>query len=353
MLNHSLLKQLSDLSSISSREKTISSYLEDIYRTNNIDFSYDNLGSIIGVINNDKRLKKIMIDAHMDEVGFIVKEIDSKGFIYLQTIGSWWSHMLLGQVMVVTTKDNKSYYGVIGSPATHGISAEIKNKTVDINSIYLDMGVSDSQEIEYLGIKIGDMVTPKSDYMIMNNENYICNKAFDDRIGTYILIELFKELSNFDYNTLYLANSVQEEPGLRGARTTTYKIAPDIAFAIDTTLSGDTPYNKNSCQLGKGVVISLLDSNSIANRKLVKYVEGIASINKIPFQYAVFNQGGTDSGNIHKTLEGVISLTLSIPIRYMHTAHSMINVLDVQACIDLLKDIILDLNDEKITEIGG
>ena len=160
------------------------------------------------------------------------------------------------------------------------------------------------------------------------------------------MLEAAKELRGETHTPLYLANTVQEEPGLRGARTAVEWVHPDIAFAIDTTLAGDTPVNHNICALGKGVVLSMIDSNSIAPRKLVKYVEGICKKHHIDYQYAVFNKGGTDSGNIHKAFDGVLNMTLSIPIRYMHTNHSMIHTDDVEACIRLVCEIAKDMDTE-------
>ena len=181
----------------------------------------------------------------------------------------------------------------------------------------------------------------------MNDPKYISCKAFDDRIGNYIMIEVARRLKGIKHEALYLANTIQEEPGLRGARTTTHVVHPDIAFAIDTTLAGDTPMNRNICKLGGGVVLSMIDSNSIAPRKLVNYVEKIAKENNIKYQYAVFNKGGTDSGNIHKTYGGIVNMTLSIPIRYMHTNHSIVHEDDVENCIELLWALVKDLNIEK------
>ena len=129
------------------------------------------------------------------------------------------------------------------------------------------------------------------------------------------------------------------------------QVHPDIAFAIDTTLAGDTPANQNICSLGKGVVLSMIDSNSIAPRKLVRYVEEICRKHKIAHQYAVFNKGGTDSGNIHKAFEGILNMTLSIPIRYMHTNHSMIHMEDVEACIRLVCELVKDMSGERFEKI--
>ena len=347
MTDWELMEEIASVPGISSCEEEVAKIIKNAYNELNIPTAYDGLGSLVGYKDVVDKNLKIMIAAHMDEVGFMVKEITDEGFIHVQPIGSWWSHMVLGQWYTIVTKDKKRYNALMGSMATHGLPMEARNKTVNIADVYLDLGVNDKQDVLNMGIAIGDMVVPWARFERMNDPKYISCKAFDDRIGNYIMIEVARRLKDINHKALYLANTIQEEPGLRGARTATHVVHPDIAFAIDTTLAGDTPMNRNICKLGGGVVLSMIDSNSIAPRKLVNYVEKIAKENDIKYQYAVFNKGGTDSGNIHKTYEGIINMTLSIPIRYMHTNHSIIHEDDVENCIELLCALVKDLNLEK------
>ena len=347
MTDWKLMEEIACAPGISSCEEEVAQIIKNAYNELNIPTSYDGLGSLVGYKDVENKALKIMIAAHMDEVGFMVKDITDEGFIHVQPIGSWWSHMVLGQWYTIITKDKKRYNALMGSMATHGLPMEARNKTVNIADVYLDLGVKDKQAVLDMGIAIGDMVVPWARFERMNNPKYISCKAFDDRIGNYIMIEVARRLKNINHEALYLANTIQEEPGLRGARTATHVVHPDIAFAIDTTLAGDTPMNRNICKLGGGVVLSMIDSNSIAPRKLVNYVEKIAKENNIKYQYAVFNKGGTDSGNIHKTYGGIVNMTLSIPIRYMHTNHSIVHEDDVENCIELLCALVKDLNIEK------
>ena len=347
MTDWELMEEIASVPGISSCEEEVAKIIKNAYNELNIPTAYDGLGSLVGYKDVVDKNLKIMIAAHMDEVGFMVKEITDEGFIHVQPIGSWWSHMVLGQWYTIVTKDKKRYNALMESMATHGLPMEARNKTVNIADVYLDLGVNDKQDVLKMGIAIGDMVVPWARFERMNDPKYISCKAFDDRIGNYIMIEVARRLKDINHKALYLANTIQEEPGLRGARTATHVVHPDIAFAIDTTLAGDTPMNRNICKLGGGVVLSMIDSNSIAPRKLVNYVEKIAKENDIKYQYAVFNKGGTDSGNIHKTYEGIINMTLSIPIRYMHTNHSIIHEDDVENCIELLCALVKDLNLEK------
>lgn len=346
MINLVKLERICGAPGISSFEQEIGRILEEEYTSLGFACEKDRLGSVVADKCKDQPGPKMMVAAHMDEVGFMVEEIDENGFLKVRPIGSWWSHLILGQWYTVVTKDNRQYPALMGSMATHGLPAEIKNKTVKMEDAYLDLGAGSQEEVRSLGVAVGDMVSPWTHFEVMQNPKYVSCKAFDDRIGNYIMLEAAKELRGETHTPLYLANTVQEEPGLRGARTAVEWVHPDIAFAIDTTLAGDTPANHNICALGKGVVLSMIDSNSIAPRKLVKYVEGICKKHHIDYQYAVFNKGGTDSGNIHKAFDGVLNMTLSIPIRYMHTNHSMIHTDDVEACIRLVCEIAKDMDTE-------
>ncbi len=346
MINLVKLERICGAPGISSFEQEIGRILEEEYTSLGFACEKDRLGSVVADKCKDQPGPKMMVAAHMDEVGFMVEEIDENGFLKVRPIGSWWSHLILGQWYTVVTKDNRQYPALMGSMATHGLPAEIKNKTVKMEDAYLDLGAGSQEEVRSLGVAVGDMVSPWTHFEVMQNPKYVSCKAFDDRIGNYIMLEAAKELRGETHTPLYLANTVQEEPGLRGARTAVEWVHPDIAFAIDTTLAGDTPANHNICALGKGVVLSMIDSNSIAPRKLVKYVEGICKKHHIDYQYAVFNKGGTDSGNIHKAFDGVLNMPLSIPIRYMHTNHSMIHTDDVEACIRLVCEIAKDMDAE-------
>ena len=336
MIDCTILKTLSEAKGISSCEEAVCSQLEGMMKPYVDKVIYDGLGSVICVKQGHGLGPKTMIATHADEVGFFVKGIDDRGFLQLMPVGSWWTHMLLGHDFSVITKSGSEVKGFIGSPATHGMAADLRAKTLDMESIYLDLGVASKKEVEALGVAIGDMVVPDTSFRVMNNPNYLVGKAFDNRASCAVGLYVLERLKDKPHVPLTFACTVQEEPGLRGARTSTDLTHPELAFAIDTTLAGDTPANKNSCKLGGGVVISMLDSNTVYHRGLIRYVEAVCQQQGIPYQYAVFNGGGTDSGNIHKSFEGIVNMTLSIPIRYMHTNQSIIHKQDVEACVDLL-----------------
>lgn len=353
MIDLERLERICAASGISSFEQEVGELLAGEYRALGIPCKKDGLGSVIAEKCTEQNGPKMMVAAHMDEVGFLVESIDEKGFIRVRPVGSWWSHMVLGQWYTIVTREGKKYPALMGSMATHGLPQAIREKTVSMEDIYLDPGAADRDEVASMGIQTGDMVVPWSHFEVMHNADYISCKAFDDRIGSFIMLEAARRLKDEVHIPLYLANTVQEEPGLRGARTAVESVHPDIAFAIDTTLAGDTPLNHNICSLGGGVVLSMIDSNSIAPRPLVRYVEQMCEQHGIAHQYAVFNKGGTDSGNIHKAFEGVINMTLSIPIRYMHTNHSMIHRKDVEACICLICELVKDMSGAVYQQLTG
>ncbi len=344
MIDLKLLEELSLAPGISSFEEGVSNIVKEALEEICDEIRYDGLGSIIGVSCKQNDGPKIMIASHMDEVGFMVRDIDEQGFIRLQPVGSMWTHMLPGESFNVITADGKVLGGIMGSVASHGLPKEVREKTMAMDDLYLDMGVANKEELLALGVRIGDMVTPACEFRRMNNPDYLRCKAFDNRIGVAIGIYVLQALKGKKHAPVYFASTVQEEPGLRGARTATDVTHPDLAFAIDTTLAGDTPLNKNICKLGGGVSLAMIDSNSLAHRGLIRYLEETCKKLDIPFQYSVFKGGGTDSGNIHKSFEGIVNITLSIPIRYMHTNQSIIHIKDVEACVKLLAYIIENMD---------
>lgn len=346
-INWDHLFKLSDIYGVSGYESRVTQYLKENI---NIKMEQDGIGSALFTQKGEG--VRIMVATHMDEVGFYIKSISDEGYIYLQPVGNIWTHVLLNQEIVVITREDKEFYGIVGSKATHGISLEERAKTVTIDSVFVDMGVTSKQELYDLGIQEGDMVAPVSKSKVMNNPSFISGKAFDDRASVFVGLELMNSLVETpSENEVTLAATVQEEVGLRGARTTADLIFPDIAIAIDTTLAGDTPTDKNNVKLGKGVSISVIDSMTIMHRGVLAYVEGLCERNGIDYQLGCFTDGGTDAGNIHKSREGIPSITLSIPMRYMHTHQGVVHKNDVEATYKLVHALVHDLTPEKYERI--
>ena len=346
------LKELTEAKGISGDEKEASRVMKKYLEGYADEFDYDNLGSLIAIKKGNDDIK-VMLSGHIDEVGFIVSYIEEDGFLRISPVGGWWAHVLPSQKVSIKTLDDKVYTGVIGSIPPHGMKPEVRSKVMDLKDLYVDLGVSSKQEVLDLGINVGDSVIPYTEFMVMNNKDYVCSKAFDDRIGAAVVVEVMRNLKDKTHNnTLYSVGSVQEEVGLRGARTATYKVKPDVAIAIDVSMSYDVPGSgKGESKLGKGVALSLMDSSVIAHRGLFKLLRDICKEKNIPFTYDSLVAGGTDSGEINKSFDGVINMTLSLPCRYFHSHNSVVHLKDYEACIELLVEFVKRLDEDKLNEL--
>ena len=346
-----LLKRLSETSGISGNEKRISKIISDELAPVVDEITYDNLGSIIAQLKGKEGAPKVLLTAHMDEIGFLVQKIEDNGFLRLHNVGGWWGHVIPAHEFSVTTREGKDYIGVTGAQPPHGMSAELRNKVMELKDMYFDIGASSKEEVEKMGIRIGDAVTPLQKFRVLNNSKNLLGKAWDDRIAVAVGIEVMKRLKKEGHRAnVAFAGTVQEEVGLRGAKTATYHVKPDIGFALDVTMSYDLPSSPNMpTKLGEGVALSVMDGSVIAHRGLFDFVEAIAKKHNIKYTYDLLTAGGTDSGEIHKSFDGVVNMTLSLPCRYFHSHVSIVNHDDFMAAIDLLVEVIKAL-DEKALE---
>ena len=349
-LDVAIWKDISEYSAISGYEhqlhdllfKHLHPYVDDVF--------CDGLMSVVGVKKQGEL--KVLFASHIDEVGFQVKDISEKGYIYLQAIGGLWAHALLAHQFQIETRQGKKIIGVVGCKPPHGMSEKQKSTVLLMDELYLDLGVTNQEEVQKLGVEIGNQVTPYTQFSEMNNHNYLFGKAWDDRCCMAIELELAKRLVDTKSEaTIYFAGTAQEEVGQRGARTIAHKINPDISFALDVTNALDTPFENGDIQLGKGPVLTLMDASSIAHEELFKFVEELCLKEAIPFQYSCSKDGGTDNGNIHKSLKGIIGMTISVPCRYMHSSSSIIHKEDMLQTIKLLELICISLTKEVVKKI--
>ena len=237
-----LLKKLSEVDGVSGREKDVRKIMEEelLKSVKKEDISYDNIGSIIA--KNGNFGPRIMLAGHMDEIGMLVTKITDEGYLKFQTIGGWWDQVLLSQQMTITTTDGKKYHGVIGSKPPHILSEEERKNVYKIDDMFVDLGVKNREEVEKLGIRIGDMITPAIDFKVMANEDILLGKAWDNRIGCAVVLEVMKAFKDQEHpNTIYGVGTVQEEVGCRGAKTSSNLINPDISVALDVGIAKDTP----------------------------------------------------------------------------------------------------------------
>lgn len=336
-----LLKKLTEANGIPGQEeevrKIMQSELENNSESTDVHISTDNLGSLIakkGVKLNNR--PRIMISSHMDEVGFIVKKIDENGFIKFHNLGGWWSHSLLSQEVYVINSKGKKITGVIGSKPPHLLENEEKNKVVKLKNMFIDIGASSKEEVHESGIELGDMIVPKLHFEVLYNKNYLKSKAFDNRVGCATALEVFKNIDNNTFE-LCIAGTVQEEVGLRGSSTATYKINPDIAINVDVTLAKDTPnISENENKLGNGPIIVFMDVTHLADKRLKDLAIKTAKELDLNVNLEINEKGGTDAGRIHMNNEGVPTIGFSIPGRYIHTHSSIINYNDYNQLVELV-----------------
>ncbi|GAA5416301.1 putative aminopeptidase YsdC [Paraliobacillus ryukyuensis] len=349
-----MLKELTDAKGISGNEaearevmkKHIAPYATKVYT--------DNLGSLIAEKVGKENGPKVMVAGHLDEIGFMITRIDDNGFLYFQTIGGWWSQVMLAQRVTIQTSKG-DITGLIGSKPPHIMSAEARKKPYEIKDMFIDIGASSKEEAEEFGVRPGDSVVPYFEFTQMNNEKMLMAKAWDNRIGCAIAIEVLKQLDGAAHpNVVYGVGTVQEEVGLRGAKTATSTIKPDIGFAVDTGIAGDTPgiSDKDAdSKLGDGPQIILYDASMISHKGVRDFVVETAESNDIPFQYASLAGGGTDSGSIHLTANGVPALSITIATRYIHSHAAIIHEDDFDNAVKLIVEVIKGLDADKVKEI--
>jgi len=312
----------------------------------------DRLGSIIGRKKGTAERPRIMLSGHMDEIGFMVTYITKEGYIKFQTLGGWWEQVMLAQRVIIKTRQG-DVPGIIGSKPPHILGPEERKKVVEKKDMFIDVGASSEEEAKAFGIRPGDPVIPDSPFATMKNEKLLMAKAWDDRIGCAIFLDVLKRLQSIPHpNTVYAVGSVQEEVGLRGATTSAAVVDPDVGFALEVGIAGDMPGvrpEESQEKLGKGVTILLYDASMVPHRRLRDLVIDIAEANGIPYQFNAMAGGGTDAGRIHIHGRGVPSLVIGVPTRYIHSHTGIIHRDDYEAAVRLMVEVIKRL-DEKTVE---
>lgn len=349
-----MLKELTDARSIPGDEKEARNVMKNYISPYADEVFTDNLGSLIAKKTGQENGPKIMIAGHLDEVGFMVTRIDDNGFVYFQTVGGWWSQVMLAQRVTLLTRKG-DVTGIIGSKPPHILPPEARKKPVEIKDMFIDIGASSKEEAEDFGVLPGDSVVPYFEFTQMKNEKLLLAKAWDNRIGCAIAIEVLKQLKNETHpNVVYGVGTVQEEVGLRGAKTSTHAIEPDIGFGVDVGIAGDTPGvspKEADSKIGKGPQVILYDASMVSHKGLRDFVTDTADQNDIPYQFASMAGGGTDSGSIHLTANGVPALSLTIATRYIHTHAAILHRDDFDNIVKLIVEVIKKLDSDKVNEI--
>ncbi len=297
------------------------------------EFSIDNLGNVTAIKKGKDSSKKVMLGAHMDEIGFIVTHIDDNGFVRFHTLGGFDPKTLTAQRVIVHGK--KDLMGVMGSKPIHVMTPEEKNKMPKTTDFFIDMGMNKEEVEKY--IEIGNPITRERQLIEMGD--CVNCKSIDNRVSVYILIEVLKKLKEVPYD-VYAVFTVQEEVGLRGANVSALNINPDFGFGIDTTIAFDVPgaaAHEKVTELGKGTAIKIMDSQTICDYRMVTFMKKTADKNNITWQPEILTAGGTDTAGIQRmTPGGSIAGAVSIPTRHIHQSIEMANKSDIKGSIDIL-----------------
>lgn len=342
---YDILKEISLLPGVPGQEKLVRNYIKKQVEKSVDEVVVDNLGSLIAIKKNQG--PKVMIAGHMDEVGLLVTQITKDGFVKFQTLGGWFSQVMLAQVWDIHTPKG-IVSGVTGVKPPHIIPADKRKEAIPIESMYLDLGVHSKEEAMNLGVIPGQMITPRSEFMVLGSGKHLLSKAWDNRIGSAVVMEVLKRLDQTP-NQLFGTFTVQEEVGLRGAKTSSYVVHPEIAIAVDTGLANDVPEGDSEQQsLGKGPQILLYDAGLVPNQALRRFVIEVAKAEGIPYQEAFITGGRTDAGNMHLAHDGALGLSIGIPTRYMHSHTSIIHYDDYENTVKLILAVVKKLDQKTV-----
>lgn len=334
MIDFDLLEKLCTCSGISGDESEIRDLIINEIKPYCDEISTDNLGNII-VFKKGKSSSKhrLMISAHMDEVGLMVTDITSDGYLKFDEVGGIDRRVLPGKKVTVGAD---RLNGVIGIKPVHLTKGDESSSVPAMSEMYIDIGADNADEAKKY-ICIGDSVNFVSNFEY--NDVSIKSKALDDRFGCYVLIELIKSELEYDASFVF---AVQEEVGLRGAKVAAYTVDPEFAIVVETTTAADIPgvdTNKQVCNLANGAVISVMDRRTIYDKTLVKKAFEIADEFEVKAQYKRAVAGGNDAGAIHQSRKGVRTLAVSLPCRYLHSPSCIVNIDDCEGTLEIVREL--------------
>jgi len=339
----SLLAELTAIPGISGQETLVVKRLVELFKPLADSVEVDRFGNIFAVKKGSKPGPRLMIAAHSDEIGAMVKSIEKNGYVRFHKVGGTLDPLLLGRQVKVN-----GYVGIIGVKAGHMQTAEERTRVVNSDNLYIDLGVSSDEEVKALGIRVGDPIVYVAPLESLGgNPDRVFGKAVDDRVGCALLVKLFEYLQGLDFaGEIHGVITVQEEVGLRGATVAAHRVNPDLAIALDTVPAGDTPDINTNKELpiliGHGPAVQVLSGGTggkgfLLNPAVKKFVVEVADAAKVPYQLAVFSGGNTDATAMHLVRDGIFAAALTIPRRYSHSPVEMLDLNDAIAALDLLK----------------
>jgi endoglucanase len=350
-----LLKELTETPGIPGYEAPIRAvvrkHLEPLGK-----LSQDKIGSVICERRGSADSPKVMIAGHMDEIGFMVKHITKEGFINFLPLGGWFDQVLLGQRVVIKTSKG-DVVGVIGAKPPHLLQPDQRDKVVKKQDMYIDIGASSQEEVEETGVRPGDPVIPRADFVPLSNGKTYLSKAFDDRVGTGLVISTLRALQGGEHkNTVFGVVTVMEEVGVRGATTSVRAVDPDVAIVLESDIAGDVPGIKpeeSSVKLGKGPTVVIYDARMIPNLRLRDLAMQVAADLEITLQTSYIEGGATDGAAIHLHGTGVPTVVLGVAARHIHSHSSIIHRQDYDDAVKLLVELIKRLDTRTVASLTG
>jgi endoglucanase len=341
-----LLRELTEAPGISGYEREVREIIRKHLREITT-IEQDRLGSIVCRKRGEADMPRIMLAGHMDEIGFIVKLITDEGFLRFSPVGGWWGHVMLAQKVVIKSRKG-DIHGLIGSKPPHILSDEERKKLQVPKEMYIDVGATSAEEVRELDIRPGDPIVPVCPFTPLATGKTYLAKALDDRVGCGLFIDVIKGLARETHpNTVYGVGTVQEEVGLRGARTSSWVVEPDVGITMEVGIAGDVPGVKKEeaqARLGKGPVIVIRDGSMLPNIRLRDLFVDTADELQIPFQVDFLERGGTDSGAIHLHRRGVPNLVIGVPTRHIHSHAGIFHQEDYDRTVQLVTAVIKKLN---------
>jgi endoglucanase len=324
------LEKLSNATGVAGREEEVRSLMKKSLKPHVDEVKEDKLGNVIGIKKGERNAPKVMLAAHMDEIGLLVKTISKEGFLQFTKIGGIDDRILLAQKVIVYTEKGP-IHGIIGSKPPHIQKEEERKKVPTFDELFIDVGAQSQEEAKKMGVKIGDSVVFDIKFAKVG-KNIVIGKAFDDRVGCAVMVEAMRLLEKTKC-TVYAVGTVQEEVGLRGATTAAFGIYPDVGIALDVTIAGDVPGVKEveaPIKLRKGPSLTIADYGLITHPKVLRLLVDAAEENKIPYQLETGLPGSTDAARISLTREGVPSGVISVPTRYIHGPAALLSLEDAE-----------------------
>lgn len=334
-----LLRSLSEAVGVSGHEDEVRDLIRELVAPMVDELRVDALGNLIGV-RRGRRPEVLLLDAHLDEVGFLVAFVEESGFLRLAPMGGWDARILPAHAVTVRTRDGRHVRGVIGSVPPHVLRDEERNRAVKLDELFVDVGAGSAPNVRALGIRLGDPVVPAYPFEALDDD-LVMGKAFDDRAGCAALVRTLEALGGGGDDpelTIAAAFTVHEETGTRGARTAAFQLRPKIALVLEGTTAADVPGvppARQPAKLGAGPAITIQDLSMMASRPVVDLLTAVAERDGIPHQHKLPGFGGTDAGAIHLTAEGCLAGVLSVPCRYIHSPLSLMRLSDFEATVRL------------------